>query len=165
MAAILATHATRSEAVSNDKQSSRPQTAEPTERGRDDASRPVSDAMLAIFLAALAAVLVLGYLFLNKLADISRQEDCMLSRSRSCAAIELIPHPLPARLGRMAAQVSPGGTSCMMPERAATRAPAPIVTCGAGPTEPPSTAKSSSVTLPLNPDCATTMQCLPMTVL
>jgi len=89
MAAILATHATRSEAVSNDKQSSRPQTAEPTERGRDDASRPVSDAILAIFLAALAAVLVLGYLFLNKLADISRQEDCMLSRSPSCAAIEL----------------------------------------------------------------------------
>ena len=86
---MLATHATRAEAVSNDKQSSRLQTAEPTERGRDDASRPVSDAILAIFLAALAAVLVLGYLFLNKLADISRQEDCMLSRSKNCAAIEL----------------------------------------------------------------------------
>jgi hypothetical protein len=77
--------------VSNDKQSSRPQTTEPTERSHDEASRPVSDARLAIFLAALAAVLVLGYLFLNRLADISRQEDCMLSRSRSCAAIELRP--------------------------------------------------------------------------
>jgi hypothetical protein len=51
--------------------------------------RPVSDATLAIFLAALAVVLVLGYLFLDKLVDISRQEDCMLSRSRNCAAIEL----------------------------------------------------------------------------
>jgi hypothetical protein len=75
--------------VSNDKQSSRSQTAEPTQRGHDDGPRPVSDAMLAIFLAALAGVLVLGYLFLNKLADISHQEDCMLSRSKSCAAIEL----------------------------------------------------------------------------
>jgi hypothetical protein len=45
--------------------------------------------MLTIFLAALAAALVLGYLLLNKLVDISRQEDCMLSRSKSCAAIEL----------------------------------------------------------------------------
>jgi hypothetical protein len=45
--------------------------------------------MLAIFLAALAAALVLGYLFLNKLADISRREDCALSRSKTCAAIEL----------------------------------------------------------------------------
>jgi len=45
--------------------------------------------MLAIFLVALAAALVLGYLFVNKLADISRQEDCMLSRSKTCAAVEL----------------------------------------------------------------------------
>jgi hypothetical protein len=51
--------------------------------------RPVSDAALAIFLAALATTLVLGYLLLNKLVEISRQEDCMLSRSRNCAAIEL----------------------------------------------------------------------------
>jgi hypothetical protein len=56
--------------------------------GRDHA-RPVSDPVLAIFVAALAAVLVLGYLFLNKLVDISREEDCMLSRSRNCAPIEL----------------------------------------------------------------------------
>jgi hypothetical protein len=62
---------------------------EPPERGNDRESRPVSDTMLAIFLGALTIVLVLGYLFLNKLVDISRQEDCMLSRSRNCAAIEL----------------------------------------------------------------------------
>jgi hypothetical protein len=51
--------------------------------------RPVSDGMLAIFFGLLAIALVLGYLFLNKLVDISRQEDCMLSRSKSCAAVEL----------------------------------------------------------------------------
>jgi type VI protein secretion system component VasF len=62
---------------------------EPPDRNNERNSRPVSDAMLAIFLAALAAALVLGYLFLNRLVDISRQEDCMLSRSRNCAAIEL----------------------------------------------------------------------------
>ena len=60
----------------------------PPEHGNDPNLRPVSDAMLAIFLAALAIALVLGYLFLNKPVDISRQEDCMLSRSRNCAAIE-----------------------------------------------------------------------------
>ena len=62
---------------------------EPPDHGNDPNLRPVSDAMLAIFLAALAISLVLGYLFLNKLVDISRQEDCMLSRSRNCAAIDL----------------------------------------------------------------------------
>jgi hypothetical protein len=62
---------------------------EPPDRSNERNSRPVSDAMLAVFFAALAAALVLGYLFLNRLVDISRQEDCMLSRSRNCAAIEL----------------------------------------------------------------------------
>jgi hypothetical protein len=57
--------------------------------GLNEEPRPVSNRMLTIFLAALAAALVLGYLLLNKLVDISRQEDCMLSRSKSCAAIEL----------------------------------------------------------------------------
>jgi len=61
----------------------------PPDHSNNRNSRPVSDAALAIFLAALAAVLVLGYLFLNKLVDISRQEDCILSHSRNCAAIEL----------------------------------------------------------------------------
>jgi hypothetical protein len=62
---------------------------EPPDHGNDGNLRPVSDAALAIFFAALALVLVLGYLLLNKLVDISAQEDCMLSRSRNCAAIEL----------------------------------------------------------------------------
>jgi hypothetical protein len=64
---------------------------EPSKPTRGEGSRPVSDAMLAIFLAALAIALVLGYLFLNKLVEISRQEDCMLSRSKNCPAIELPP--------------------------------------------------------------------------
>ena len=50
---------------------------------------PVSDAVLALFLGILAAVLVLGYLFLNKLVDISHQEDCILAHRKDCAAIEL----------------------------------------------------------------------------
>lgn len=62
---------------------------EPPDHGNDPNLRPVSDAALAIFIAALATALVLGYLVLNKLVDISRQEDCMLSRSRNCAAVEL----------------------------------------------------------------------------
>jgi hypothetical protein len=62
---------------------------EPPGRGNGRDSRPVSDAVLAIFIAALTIALVLGYLFLNKLVDISRQEDCMLSRGKNCAAIEL----------------------------------------------------------------------------
>jgi len=41
------------------------------------------------FFAALFAALVLGYLFLNKLVDISHQEDCMLSHAKNCAATEL----------------------------------------------------------------------------
>jgi hypothetical protein len=44
---------------------------------------------LVIFFAALAAALVLGYLFVNKLADISREEDCMLAHRRNCGSVEL----------------------------------------------------------------------------
>jgi hypothetical protein len=62
---------------------------EPADRGVNEEPRPVSNQMLAIFFAALAAALVLGYLFVNKLADISREEDCMLSRAKNCAATEL----------------------------------------------------------------------------
>ena len=64
-------------------------TSEPSKPAGGEGLRPVSDAALAIFLAALTIALVLGYLFLNKLVDISRQEDCMLSRSKNCAATEI----------------------------------------------------------------------------
>jgi hypothetical protein len=75
--------------MSKKDQSGAPPSGKPSGRGDEQESRPVSDRMLAIFVAALVTALVLGYLFLNKLVDISRQEDCMLSRSKNCAAIEL----------------------------------------------------------------------------
>jgi hypothetical protein len=60
---------------------------EPSHRGYD--SRPIPDRLLAIFLAALVLALVLGYLFLNELVDISSQEDCALAHRKNCAASEL----------------------------------------------------------------------------
>jgi hypothetical protein len=60
---------------------------EPPHRSYD--TRPIPDRLLAIFLAALVLALVLGYLFLNKLVDISSQEDCVLAHRRNCAASEL----------------------------------------------------------------------------
>jgi hypothetical protein len=59
---------------------------EPQNRNYD--SRPIPDAMLAMFLAGLVVALVLGYLFLNKLVDISSEEDCALAHRRNCAATE-----------------------------------------------------------------------------
>ena len=57
---------------------------------RDDPRlQPVSDRGLAIFIAALAAALVLGYLFVNKLADMSSEEDCALAHRKNCGAVEL----------------------------------------------------------------------------
>jgi hypothetical protein len=59
---------------------------EPSNRSFDE--RPIPDAVLAIFLAVLAAALVLGYLLLNKMVEISHQEDCMLGHRGNCAASE-----------------------------------------------------------------------------
>jgi hypothetical protein len=53
---------------------------------------PVSNATLAIIVVAVAAALVLGYLLLNKLADISREEDCLFHHSKTCPTIELHGH-------------------------------------------------------------------------
>ena len=62
----------------------------PPQSGRlqEHEAPPVSNAMLGIILVAVAAALVFGYLFLSKLIDISRQEDCMLAHNKTCAAIE-----------------------------------------------------------------------------
>ena len=60
--------------------------SEPPHRGYD--SRPIPDRLLAIFLAALVVALLLGYLFLNKLVDISSQEDCALAHRKNCGASE-----------------------------------------------------------------------------
>jgi hypothetical protein len=63
---------------------------EPSNRNSNQSydSRPIPDAVLAMFLAILAVALVLGYLFLNKMVDISRQEDCALAHRNNCAAPE-----------------------------------------------------------------------------
>jgi hypothetical protein len=61
------------------------------EREHDAGTRPVSDRMIAIFFVALATALVLGYLLLSKLADMSQEEDCALAHRRSCEAGVLPP--------------------------------------------------------------------------
>ena len=66
----------------------RPRRTDLPER-RDHGSPPIPDGVLALYLIGLAAALVLGYLFLNKMLDISQQEDCMLAHRKDCAAIEL----------------------------------------------------------------------------
>ena len=60
---------------------------EPAHRGYD--SRPIPDRLLAIFLAVLVVALVLGYLFVNKLAEISSEEDCALAHRKNCAAVDV----------------------------------------------------------------------------
>jgi hypothetical protein len=44
---------------------------------------------LVIVVAAIAIALVLGYLLLNKLVDISQEEDCALAHRYNCAAVEV----------------------------------------------------------------------------
>ena len=61
----------------------------PSDRSNAREAPPVSNAMLGIILVAVAAAIVLGYLFLSKLMDISRQEDCMLAHNKNCASIAL----------------------------------------------------------------------------
>ncbi|THD75417.1 MAG: hypothetical protein E7813_00580 [Bradyrhizobium sp.] len=64
---------------------------QPPDGNPDGDSRPIPDSVLAIFLVVLVAALLLGYLFLNKMVDISRQEDCMLAHRTNCQASELPP--------------------------------------------------------------------------
>jgi hypothetical protein len=58
---------------------------------RDYDERPIPDALLAVFIAVLATVLVLGYLFLNKLVAISQEDDCILGHRANCAATQSPP--------------------------------------------------------------------------
>ena len=46
---------------------------------------------LVIVFAALAIARVAGYLLLNKLIDISQEEDCALAHRYNCGAVE-VPH-------------------------------------------------------------------------
>jgi hypothetical protein len=59
----------------------------PTPQEQDDADTPpISGRRLAMYVVALAIALVLGYLFLSKLVDISQEEDCALAHRRNCGA-------------------------------------------------------------------------------
>lgn len=60
---------------------------EPPSRRNEDTTRRVSDRGVAIFFTMLLAALVLGYLFLNKLADMSQEEDCALGNRYNCGAV------------------------------------------------------------------------------
>jgi hypothetical protein len=54
-----------------------------------EANQYLSTRGLAIVLAGVAIALVLGYLLLNKLLDISQEEDCALAHRYNCGAIEV----------------------------------------------------------------------------
>jgi hypothetical protein len=51
--------------------------------------RYLSTRGLLIVFAGLAIALVLGYLLLNKLIDISQEEDCALAHRYNCGAVEV----------------------------------------------------------------------------
>jgi NADH:ubiquinone oxidoreductase subunit 3 (subunit A) len=60
----------------------------PSGSGNDD-TRHLSARGLLIVFAGLAVALLLGYLLLNKLVDMSREEDCALAHRYNCGAVEV----------------------------------------------------------------------------
>jgi hypothetical protein len=56
---------------------------------RNEADSYLSTRGLAIVIATLAVALVLGYLLLNKLLEISQEEDCALAHRYNCGAVEV----------------------------------------------------------------------------
>ena len=71
------------------KQEDRPAPPSAPSTISDEGSPPLSSRGLAIVCGALAIALVLGYLFVNKLADISKEEDCALGHRYNCGAVEV----------------------------------------------------------------------------
>ena len=57
-------------------------------RPSKQAMRPVSDRAVAIFVAFIFAIVVLGYLLMTMLADDTGAEHCMMEHRRNCGAIE-----------------------------------------------------------------------------
>jgi hypothetical protein len=55
----------------------------------NEGSQHLSNRGLLIVFAALAVALVLGYLLLNKLIDMSEEEDCALAHRYNCGAVEV----------------------------------------------------------------------------
>jgi hypothetical protein len=56
---------------------------------RNEAVSHLSTRGLLIVLATLAIALVLGYLLLSKLIDMSQEEDCALAHRYNCGAVEV----------------------------------------------------------------------------
>jgi hypothetical protein len=55
----------------------------------NEANSTLSTRGLLIVFATLAIALVLGYLLLSKLIDISQEEDCALAHRYNCGAVEV----------------------------------------------------------------------------
>jgi hypothetical protein len=64
------------------------QPAEPAKNSAE-AGQYLSTRGLAIVLGGLAIALVAGYLLLNKLIDMSQEEDCALGHRYNCGAVEV----------------------------------------------------------------------------
>jgi hypothetical protein len=61
---------------------------EASKPGNEDTQYLSTRGLLIVF-GGLAVAFVLGYLLLNKLIDISREEDCALARRYNCGAVEV----------------------------------------------------------------------------
>jgi len=68
-----------------------PRPASPAAPGKAAAetNQYLSTRGLVIVFAGLALALVLGYFLLNKLIDISQEEDCALAHRYNCGAVEV----------------------------------------------------------------------------
>jgi hypothetical protein len=67
------------------------QTTPPIEPSKpaQESAQYLSTRGLVIVFAGLAAALLLGYLFVNKLVDMSQEEDCALAHRYNCGAVEV----------------------------------------------------------------------------
>jgi hypothetical protein len=62
--------------------------AEPSRPGTEPAQYLSTRGLLIVF-GGLAVALVLGYLLLSKLLDMSQEEDCALAHRYNCGAVEV----------------------------------------------------------------------------
>jgi hypothetical protein len=84
-------NAVEAEAQGNTMKQESGQPAPPIEPLKPSSEGPqyLSTRGLLIVFAALGMALVLGYLFVNKLVDISQEEDCALAHRYNCGAVEV----------------------------------------------------------------------------
>ena len=66
-----------------------PRSSGAPEKLGSEAGQYLSTRGLVMVFAALAIALVAGYLLLNKLVDISQEEDCALAHRYNCGAVEV----------------------------------------------------------------------------